>query len=319
MTIGQLDRFGPDRCDTMSVVEARAWCRALAVSHQENFTVLSRFVPEDRRDDFAAVYAYCRWADDLGDETADRERSRSLLQWWRTELDRAYDGHPNHPVFVALLPTIERFELPREPFAHLIDAFVQDQEVSRYRTWDEVTEYCARSADPVGRLVLRLLDGPLDDEALAASDAICTGLQLANHWQDVRRDLLERDRIYLPQELFPIEDFERRLRDSAEQGYAVDQTFLKSYRESLRECVDRTWKRFDVGGALLDRLDRTGRPIVWLFAAGGRHVLHRIEMWNYETCLHRPRVDTWTRGRLLFRAWWMKTVGGGGRMERRSA
>lgn len=308
-TIDQLDRFGPERCDAMGVDEARAWCRALALGHYENFSVLSRFVPADRCDDFAAVYAFCRWADDLGDEAGAPERCRSLLRWWRDELDRCMAGEPRHPVFIALRPTMQRFDLPRAPFADLIDAFTQDQDVTRYRRWEDVVDYCSRSANPVGRLVLMLLEAPRDDEALARSDDICTALQLANHWQDVRRDLLERDRIYLPAELFPITDFETRLRASAEQRFAVDQTFLGQYRTGMRTCVDRTWKLFESGEPLLERLDRTALPIVWLFTAGGRHILHQIEMWNYETCLHRPRLDAWSKGRLLLRAWWLQHTG----------
>ncbi|MEM7228945.1 MAG: squalene synthase HpnC [Planctomycetota bacterium] len=305
-TIAQLERFGPDGTDTMAEADARRWCTDLAVGHYENFSVLSRLVPNDRRDDFAAVYAFCRWADDLGDETGSPEDSSRLLDWWQQELDRCYEGSASHPVFVALSPTIERFSIPRQPFSDLIAAFQQDQTVTRYQTWDGVLDYCARSADPVGRLVLMMLDVESKGDLLARSDDICTALQLTNHWQDVRRDILDRDRIYLPTELFPIEDFERRLRESARAGHAVDQTFLGEYRTGLKTCVERTWTLFQRGEALLTQLDPEVRPLIWLFAAGGRHVLHQVEMWNFETCLHRPRLTKFVKARILLSARWKR-------------
>ena len=127
---------------------------------------MSSLVPLALRDDFAAVYAFCRWADDLGDEMGDPDESLRLLAWWRRELDDCFAGVPVHPVMVALAETVTRHALPREPFEHLIDAFEQDQRVSRYDTWDQVIDYCRRSANPVGRLVLMLFGEPREDEYL---------------------------------------------------------------------------------------------------------------------------------------------------------
>lgn len=147
---------------------------------------------------FCNVYAFCRWADDLGDETGDPERALQLLSWWRSETEDCYRGITRHPVFVALRETIEQFELPAEPFLDLISAFEQDQHVTEYETFDQLRDYCRRSADPVGRIILRL-GGCYNEQTVAWSDSICTGLQLANFWQDVGRDL-EIGRIYLPAE-----------------------------------------------------------------------------------------------------------------------
>jgi squalene synthase HpnC len=210
-----LDRFGPEpqvAAPAVSLDEALAYVRGLASTHYENFSVLSSLVPRELRDDFAAVYAYCRWSDDLADETgaddAARARSEALLAWWRGELERCfadpagYGEQPGaHPVFTALAQTVRRHGLPAAPFHHLLDAFVQDQRVTRYQTWDELLGYCRGSANPVGRIVLHLggyPDTPENAERYAMSDAICTALQLTNFWQDVRRDLLERDRVYMP-------------------------------------------------------------------------------------------------------------------------
>lgn len=289
-TVQQLDVYGPERCDQLTLEQARAMCRRLAHGRYENFTVLSRLVPADRRDDFAAVYAFCRWADDLGDEIGDPERSLELLAWWRGELGLCFDGAPRHPVFTALAPVIARHELPIEPFDDLIRAFEQDQRVRRYATWEDVLAYCRLSANPVGRLVLMVLGEPREEERFALSDDICTALQLTNHWQDIRRDILDRDRIYLPAELIEIDDFETRLAGSAKQRYAVDQTFLGEARSLVKKLVDRTWPLYERGGNLIHRLGDGAKPIVWLLASGGAQVLHRIEMWNYETALHRPTL-----------------------------
>ena len=302
-TIRQLDAFGPDHCETLSIEQARAYCRRLATGHYENFSVLSGLVPADRRDDFAAVYAFCRWADDLGDEIDDRGRSLELLAWWRRELEACFAQEPRHPVFIALAPTVRARELPIDPFDDLIRAFEQDQTTTRYASWDELIAYCRLSADPVGRLVLMVLGEARDAESLRCSDAVCTALQLTNHWQDVARDMADRDRIYLPSELHSIEDFESRLRRSVAQGYAIDHEFLDETRQLVRACVDRTWPLFREGEKLLERVSPRSRTVIWLFLAGGTRILRLIEMWNFETALHRPRLGRTTKALLLGRAW----------------
>ncbi len=220
--LDQLDTFGPDRCEAMTYEQASDYTRQLAKSHYENFTVVSWFLPRRLRDDFRHVYSFCRWADDLGDETGDPRRSLELLAWWRREVDLCYAGKPRHPVFVALNQTIHRHDIPRKPFDDLISAFEQDQTMTRYRTWDQVLDYCTRSADPVGRLVLYLA-GVRDEARQRLSDATCTALQLANFWQDVRRDVLERDRVYVPSEVasrhgLDIETMVDAIRGSEGQG-----------------------------------------------------------------------------------------------------
>jgi squalene synthase HpnC len=301
--VALLSEFGPEHCRAMDQDQARAWCRQLAGSHYENFSVLSGLVPAAVRDDFAAVYAFCRWADDLGDESGSPQRAAELLAWWRRELRQCFDGSPRHPVFVALAPTIQRHQLPLEPFDNLIRAFEQDQTVTRYETWEQLIGYCSLSADPVGRLVLMLCGEERSEKLFKLSDAICTALQLTNHWQDVCRDILERDRIYIPREMITIDRFEERLTASARQGFAIDREFLPASRLLIKACVEKTWSLFDRGGKLLDHLSPRTQPIVWLFAAGGQHVLRQIEMWNYETVLHRPRLGKFTKLMLVTRAW----------------
>src|SRR5215475_2755023 len=179
--------------------EACDYTRWLATHHYENFHVVSFLLPKRLHQDFYNVYSFCRWADDLGDEIGDTQESLRLLAWWRAELQKMYAGEATHPVFVALQGTAQRCRLPMEPFDDLIKAFEQDQTVTRYRNFEELFQYCRYSANPVGRLVLGLC-GYRDAERQALSDATCTALQLANHWQDVTVDLL-KDRVYLPLDL----------------------------------------------------------------------------------------------------------------------
>ncbi len=195
--------------------DACAYTRWLATHHYENFHVVSFLLPKRLHQDFYNVYAYCRWADDLGDEIGDRAESLRLLAWWRGELDAMYQGRAAHPVFVALEETVRRHQIPRQPFADLIQAFVQDQTVTRYPNWDELFGYCRYSANPVGRLVLYLC-GYSDAARQRLSDATCTALQLANFWQDVTVDL-GKDRVYIP-----LEVLERH-------GYTVEDLFARRF------------------------------------------------------------------------------------------
>ncbi len=295
-------RWGPGMTPDVSIQGAQDYCRSLTLAHGENFSVLTRLVPDCMKEGMCAVYAFCRWADDLGDEIGDPQRSLELLSWWRSELHACFDGRSSHPVFIALAPVLERHQLPIEPFDALIGAFEQDQTVSRYAHWDELIAYCNGSADPVGRLVLALAGDHVTPEQLEASDAICTALQLANHWQDVKRDLLDRDRIYIPAELHTIPDFDDRLRSTVVNGHAPDREFLPAYRALIKSCVDRTWALFQEGEPLIATVSDDIKPALWLFPAGGTAVLRLIEQWNYETCLGRPKVGLLTKIRLAIDA-----------------
>jgi len=302
----ELARYGPDAAhEPVEPAAARAYVRRLALGHYENFSVLSWFVPRELRGDFAAVYAFCRWADDLGDElgdgAGDRERGERLLGWWRAGLERCFAGEAEHPVYVALGETVARHRLPIEPFADLIDAFVQDQRVRRYGTWAEAIDYCRRSADPVGRIVLRLW-GHRDAELDRLSDRTCTALQLVNFWQDVRRDILERDRVYLPAEIadrhgLDIEAMAADLR----AGRSIDR-HAGAARASVREACERTAPLFAEGRGLIDRVEARHRPTLALFSMGGEAVLGAIERSGYETLRGRPSLSKATKGRLLARA-----------------
>lgn len=324
--LDQLDTFGPERCERLDYDRAVQYTRDLAKSHYENFSVVTWFLPKRLRDDFRHVYSFCRWADDLGDETGDRARSLELLAWWKREVDACYADEPRHPVFVALHRTIRKHDIPRRPFDDLIDAFVQDQSVTRYRSWEQVLDYCTRSADPVGRLVLYLC-GHRDEERQRLSDATCTALQLANFWQDVRRDVLERDRVYIPSEVasrhgLDIDtlvqcakaDEAKQCEDSACGSCAAvpsvgAHAILPMYRATVQELVQRTWPLFEKGRALWPLVEPDVRVDIELFSLGGESILRMIERQRFNTLSHRPTLSKGAKVSLMLRAVAAKVLG----------
>jgi squalene synthase HpnC len=269
-----------------TLAEARAYCRNLAETHYENFHVASWFLPEGLRPHFHSIYAYCRISDDLGDEVGDSQQSLALLDWWGAELDACYRGETRHPVFVALAETIRKCDIPREPFANLLVAFRQDQVVKRYETMQDVLGYCRNSANPVGRLVLYAC-GYRDDARFALSDATCTGLQLANFWQDVVQDF-GKGRVYLPQaemRRFGIADA-----DIAQRRFSAEFCELMKYEVSdARGWLER-------GLPLIGRVDRELAVDLDLFSRGGLEILRAIERQGYNVLRGRPVIS---KGRKL--------------------
>ncbi len=271
--------------------EALAYTRWVATGHYENFHVVSFLLPKHLRQDFYNVYAFCRWADDLGDEIGDTAESLRLLHWWREELDALYSGRASHPVYIALSETIARHDLPLEPFADLIRAFVQDQTVTRYRSWDEVFAYCRYSANPVGRLVLCLC-GYRDAERQRLSDATCTALQLANFWQDVSVDL-EKGRIYIPLDLLA------KHGSSAAEVEARRET--PAFCNAMREATHVAHELFEEGLPLSRMVDRRLAVDIELFSRGGMRILAKIESQRYRVLGRRPRISKAERAWLILR------------------
>ncbi|HEY2352392.1 MAG TPA: squalene synthase HpnC [Candidatus Acidoferrum sp.] len=275
-----------------SVEEAQKYTRWLATHHYENFNVASWLLPAELHQHFYNVYAYCRWADDLGDEVPETARALQLLNWWERELDACYAGNPAHPVFVALRPTILAKKIPREPFADLLKAFRQDQAVKRYPTWRAVLDYCVYSANPVGRLVLYLC-GYRGEQRQRLSDATCTALQLANFWQDVSRDL-EKGRIYIP------------LDEAAAHGVTerdiVERRFDERYVALMKSLIGETRSLFAQGQPLANMVDARLSVDLQLFSKGGIAVLDAIEDMGYDTLHRRPAISKGKQARLLGRA-----------------
>jgi len=273
--------------------EAERYTRRLALGHYENFSVISIMLPRHLRQDFSNVYAFCRTADDLSDEVPDRNQSLEYLSRFRDLTRSCYEDNARSPLFVALRQTITRFDIPIEPFLDLISAFEQDRRLNRYETFDQLVDYCRRSADPVGRLVLYMC-GYRDQKRQQLSDRTCTALQLANFWQDVRRDIIERDRIYIPM-------------DSMRQFGVTEQQIVEGrcddhFREMMRSEVDRTEALFMEGERLLPMLDLSVRRQVMLFGQGGRAVLEAIRRQKFDTLSRRPVISGWRQGRLIAQA-----------------
>ncbi len=286
-----LERYGPDS-PPANLGEAQAYCARLTASHYENFNVVTWLTPRPLRPAFQAVYAFCRWSDDLGDELNDPNLSRRLLAWWRGELADLYRGNARHPVFVALQPVIAEYAIPATPFESLISAFEQDQEINDYQSFDQLVDYCTRSANPVGHLVLYLARAfnPTNAEL---SDHTCTALQLANFWQDVARDLAI-GRIYLPRD--------DRDRFGVTLGDLRAPRASDSFRRLLSFEVDRTRILFDRGWPLVTRLPRAIAVDVDLFTRGGLAILDRIAAQNFDVLQSRPALSKLAKLTLLTRA-----------------
>jgi squalene synthase HpnC len=290
----ELKKYGPEspRADTRGLSFARSYCARVARTHYENFAVASVLLPRRLVPHFHAVYAYCRWADDLADETAGGQQALDLLDWWRGELLACYAGNPRHPVMVALQETVTRFAIPPEPFLNLLVAFEQDQRVTRYETFENLLGYCRYSANPVGHLVLYLFGCFTPDRAELA-DEVCTGLQLANFWQDVAPDL-DRGRVYLPAE--------DRRRFGYTDAELAARRFTPAFAEMMRFEVERTRGYFDRGAKLLPLVPREVRPDVDLFVRGGRAVLDAIERQGFDVWTRRPVVTRRQKLGLLLRS-----------------
>jgi squalene synthase HpnC len=285
-----LARYGPGRVHaSVDLADAQAYCRQLTRTHYENFSVASVLLPRRLLRHFHAIYAYCRWADDLADEAGGGATALALLRWWREELLRCYEGKPRHPVMVALQSTIRRFDIPSAPFLNLLFAFEQDQLLKRYETFSQLLGYCRNSANPVGHLVLYLCEA-YSAASAALADQVCTALQLANFWQDVARDF-DIDRVYLPAE--------DRQRFGYQEADLVARRYNDAFVELMRFEVVRTRDLFYRGLPLLDRMPAEVRPDIELFIRGGLAILRKIERCRYNVWASRPALAKWEKAALL--------------------
>jgi squalene synthase HpnC len=287
-----LRRFGPGASERLTRAEALAYCAKFTATHYENFSVVTWLTPRAHRAAFQSIYAFCRWSDDLGDEVGDPRVALDLLRWWRGELLALYQGAPRHPVMIALAETVERYRIPIEPFEALISAFEQDQSVTEYQTYEQLLDYCSRSANPVGQLVLHVA-GQFTPENAHFADRTCTALQLANFWQDVARDLAI-GRIYLPRE--------DRLRFGYSDADLRALRFTPEFAGLMIFEVRRVRELFREGEALVPRIPGMLAVDVDLFSRGGLALLDRIERQGFDVLSRRPALSRWTKLRLLGRA-----------------
>jgi squalene synthase HpnC len=293
----ELARWGPERSyGPVSLPAAQAYCSRLARTHYENFTVASWLLPRQLLRPFHVVYAYCRWADDLADEAGGGARALALLRWWREELLSCYGGRPRHPVLIALRQVIRTFDLPAQPFIELLYAFEQDQLLKRYRTFEQLLGYCRYSANPVGHVVLHLCRC-YDAGRAALADHICTGLQLANHWQDVARDF-DNGRVYLPEE-------DRRLFGYTDADLAA-RRYNHAFEDLMRHEIDRTRQLFLRGRPLVDLMPVDVRADIELFVQAGLATLRKIEKIRYNVWKTRPVLAKWEKAALLTGVLWRR-------------
>jgi squalene synthase HpnC len=275
-----------------SLQQALLWCRQLATSHYENFHVTTFFLPKRLRPHFFSVYAFCRTSDDLGDEVGDTKTATRLLAEWRAMLHECFE-HPErsrHPVYVALQPTVRECALPLQPFDDLISAFEQDQVYTRHESLRTLEDYSRYSANPVGRLVL-LLSGYHDEKLMQLSDEICTGLQLANFYQDVVMDWRDRGRRYVPA------DAMKKFGVTDEQ--IAGRIFDANYRAMMTFLVEDARARLDRGAKITTLVERDLAATLSLFVKGGCAILDAIRAQGYDTLKDRPVVTRAKKLRLL--------------------
>lgn len=270
---------------------AYAFCRS-RVSHYENFPVGSVLFPRSIRDHFNAVYCFARTADDFADEgVLDPAERLRRLDAFDSELARAANGTSNDPAFIALGDTMTRFEIPVDPFRKLLSAFRQDVTTQRYERFEDVLDYCTRSANPVGEIVLRLFR-QYNAHTAPASDAVCTALQLANFWQDVGADFA-KGRIYLPQE--------DMLRFGVDESIVVRNSPTAEFRAMIKFQVDRTEGLFGEGAQLVPLLHGRLRREIAAVVGSGRAVLDLIKRHDFDVLTKSNRLSTLAKGWILVR------------------
>lgn len=290
------------KVNAATLAAAYAECTQLARAHYENFPV-GRLVPREMQPHVHAVYAFARYADDLADEgyagarddnrdIMTREERLAALDDWERQLLAAPGTLGLHPIFIALHDTIHRLDLPFNLFTDLLSAFKQDVVKLRYLNFTEVLDYCRRSANPVGRLVL-LLHGVRDERQHELADHICTALQLANFWQDVGVDL-KKNRIYLPEN-------ERESHGVTEQALFAGQADA-AYRKLIKFQVNRTQEIFDQGAPLTRELRGKLRVEIRMTWLGGTTILRKIEALDYDTLTKRPKLGKFDMAALLAKA-----------------
>ncbi|MEO9196105.1 MAG: squalene synthase HpnC [Polyangia bacterium] len=278
-----------------SLEESYAYCERIARGHFDSYALARRFVPEALRPHVWALYAFARSADDFADEPRYEGRRRELLERWENELERAFHGEADHPIFIALADTVEKRELPITPLRDLLNAYVIDLSVSRYATAAQLERYCGLAAQPMGRLFLHLFGQ--DDPALQRfSDEICTAMQITKICQDVASDM-QRDRVYLPAE------------DLRHFGVTIEMLHAKTASPELRDLVryqlSRARSLFERGRPLIERLRRIDAQLAFQVALAvhsSEKLLDLIEAADHDVLGRRPRLGAIEKTAVLERA-----------------
>lgn len=284
----ELELHGPGSTTApLDLRQSHEYCSWLTRVHYENFSVISWFLPKSLKPAFEAVYAFSRWSDDLGDEAGSPQKSLELLRWWAGELNESFanPSKARHPILIALASEAQKHHLPLEPFQRLVRAFEMDQTQNRFATRKEVLFYCHHSANPVGEIVLALFRAN-SPENVVLSDSICTGLQLANFWQDVSRDL-DINRIYIPKE--DMDQF------GVMENDLWNRKTTPAIRDLVRAEVDWAEDCFQNGKSLPNRLGGSMGEQIRLFLTGGQAILEKIRQTNFNTLESRPKLSKWDK------------------------
>ena len=272
----------------MNLEQSSHYCRTLALSHYENFSIASCLVPKSYRRHLYHVYAYCRWSDDIADEVEEHRRL-PLLDWWHQQLSLCYSGRPAHPVMLALQQTIQRHQIPVETLEDLLSAFRQDQSTLRYRNDSELFDYCRRSANPVGRVILKFAKADSESN-VNFSDSICTGLQLANFCQDLSRDAAN-NRIYAPANLWA--------KHGVSEAMILETKCTPQLQAMLVDWVHTAREFFSRGCQLVDCVPKWLAVDMDLFIRGGLGILNAIEAQHFDVWTSRPTLSKFTKFRFL--------------------
>lgn len=287
--------------------EALSWCRRYARAHYENFQVSSLFLPRQLRNAYTVLYAFARGADWRADdiaadlpEDARKAVRRQALAEWRQQLSAVYsEASPSHPAFIALRRVIEKYPIEQDSFDAMIRAFERDQGNGRYETWADVLRYTEGSANPVGRWVLRV-HGLHDPELDRLSDSVCTGLQLVNFMQDIRSDLVGRNRVYLPLE-------ELRQFVVTEEMLAHTPT-PEPVRRLLAFEAERADTYLSAGIELIKQVQPPLRNQLTLFVGGGKLALDALKRADWDAGSRHRRVTRMDKAGLILRAYLGRTL-----------
>jgi len=270
-----------------TIEQAYDFCQKLAKSHYENFPVASVLLPKHLRKAISVIYAFARTADDFADEGDAPQHIR--IQQLDTYYDnirhiREHNYQGNDPIFIALADVIKQHDLPTHLFSDLLSAFKQDVMQSRYANFEEVLDYCTRSADPVGRLLLHLNGTPTEIQ-LKQSDAVCTALQLINFYQDIVQDYTESDRIYIPQDELNQAGFNESdlVKPDTQQIAPLIRSLYQRAKELMKQGAP-------LGADLKGRMGWEVRAMT----LGGIATLHQLQQQANDDLLTRPRLTKWT-------------------------
>ncbi len=273
------------------IEEAYSYCLAIAREHYENFPVASFLIPRRLRKHVAAVYAFARYADDIADEGMnDKEERKKLLDAWRYQLMNLTERTNDNPIYIALGETTQKFKLPITLFSDLLDAFEQDIMIDEYETFDQVLDYCTRSANPIGRLML-LFFNCSNEYSIPPADALCTGLQLANFWQDISIDI-QKSRIYLPRE--------DRLKFQVSEKSLFQKNASGELQKLIRFEIERTRTFFEKAKGLFELVPLRLRFELKAIWRGGVKILDAIESSGFDPLGHRPQLNASDKIQIMF-------------------